>query len=105
MDRDATYRADILSAIKQVEVYTAGLSSEMFLNDSLTHDAVIRQLQIVGEASKRLSDKFKATTPEVEWKKIAGMRDVLIHDYGIVDMKMVWKIVKDDLPALKSALE
>ena len=105
MDRDITYRKDIVDAIEQIENYTTNVSHEEFIKTPLVHDAVIRQLQIIGEASKRLSMQFKTVISQAPWKKIAGTRDVLIHDYGTVDIEMVWKIVKDDLPKLKSALQ
>ena len=105
MDRDATYKKDTLDAVKKIEEYISRMSQEQFFDDSRTHDAAIRQLQIIGEASKRLSVEFKTSTTNAPWKKIAGTRDVLIHDYGEVDIDLVWKIIKDDLPALKSALE
>ena len=105
MDRDATYKKDILDSIEDIDKYLGQMNRKEFLSDKKTQDSAIRRLQIIGEASKRLSAKFKITTPEVEWKEIAGTRDILIHDYGTVDLDEVWKIIKDDLPKLKSALE
>lgn len=99
MDRDNTYKKHILDAIKQIEEYVAGLSHKSFMDTPLIQDAVIRELQIIGEASKRLSAEFKAAIPGAEWKKIAGTRDILIHDYGTVDLDEVWRIVH----ALRSA--
>ena len=72
MDRDATYRKDILDAIEQIEKYTANVSYKEFIKTPLVHDAVIRQLQIVGEASKRLSLEFKTMVSQAPWKKIEG---------------------------------
>lgn len=105
MGRDDTYKGHILDAIEKIETYTAETSHATFIKSFMVQDAVIRELQIIGEASKRLSAEFKASTPGAEWKKIAGTRDILIHDYGTVDLDEVWKIVQDDLPKLKSTLK
>ena len=104
MDRDDTYKKDVLDSIHDIETYLGKMDCEGFLHDKKTQDSVIRRLQIIGEASKRLSAEFKASTPDIEWKAIAGTRDILIHDYGIVDLDAVWKIITEDLPKLKSAL-
>ncbi|OGE84475.1 MAG: hypothetical protein A2846_01055 [Candidatus Doudnabacteria bacterium RIFCSPHIGHO2_01_FULL_49_9] len=105
MDRDATYRQDILDSINDIEEYLGKLTEEQFFHDKKTQDSIIRRLEIIGEASKRLSAEFKAAMPAVDWKVVAGTRDVLIHDYGIVNIQEIWKITTEDLPKLKSALE
>lgn len=104
MDKDATYKQHILDAMAKIEKFVHGLSYEQFLTNDLVQDGVIRELEIIGESAKRLSQPLKAATPKIPWKEIAGTRDVLIHDYMSVDLEIVWKTVTDDLPALKSAL-
>ena len=104
MGGDDTYKKDILDSIQNIETYLGEMEREGFLHDKKTQDSVIRRLQIIGEASKRLSAEFKASTPHIEWKPIAGTRDILIHDYGTVDLDAIWKIITEDLPKLKSAL-
>ena len=105
MSKDETvYIRHILDAISRIERYLTGISYEQFDKDTLIQDGVIRQLEIVGEASKRLSDNTKANYEDVPWKDIAGMRDKLIHDYLGTDIKAVWDTAKDDIPILKSKL-
>lgn len=105
MSKDETvYVRHILDAISRIERYLTGISYEKFNNDTLIQDGVIRQLEIVGEASKRLSDNTKANYEDVPWKDIAGMRDKLIHDYLGTDIRAVWDTAKDDIPILKSKL-
>jgi uncharacterized protein with HEPN domain len=102
---DTLYLDHILESISKIERYTNGLTEERFISDELIQDGVIRQLQIIGEAAKRLSDQTKSDYPSVEWKDIAGMRDKLVHDYFGVDLAAVWDTVRKDLPILKKALK
>ena len=76
------------------------MGEEAFLADRMRQDAIIRKLEIVGEAVKRLSDATRAQRPEIPWKQIAGMRDRLMHAYFGVDLGLVWRVVERDLPAL-----
>lgn len=85
--------------------HTDGLSEEVFLSDETLTRAVIRSLEIIGEATKKLPDDFKSKYPHVEWRKMAGTRDVLIHDYFGVDWEIVWDIIQNKLPDLKSNIE
>jgi len=76
------------------------MSRGKFLSDKKTQDAVVRNLEIVGEAVKNLSVHFKKSHPQISWKRIAGMRDRLIHDYSGVNLDIVWQVIKDELPQL-----
>ena len=98
--RDLTYVEHIKESIDKIQSYTQNLSEEAFQESTLIQDAVVRQFEIIGEATKRLSDDIKQQCPEVPWKDMAGMRDVLIHDYINVEIDIVWKTVVDYLPSL-----
>jgi len=97
-DRDLL--GDILEALRRAETYSAGQSYDQFLADTKTQDAVIRTLEIVGEATKGLSPALRERHPEIPWKNMAGLRDKLIHDYFGVNIDIVWEIVRDELPSL-----
>jgi len=92
---------DIREAIRRVEAYTRDIGYEEFLRDTKVQDAVVRNLEIIGEAVKRLSQDFKRKHPEIEWKKIAGLRDRIVHDYFGVNWDIVWDVVRHRLPDLK----
>ncbi|HEV7668407.1 MAG TPA: DUF86 domain-containing protein [Thermoanaerobaculia bacterium] len=102
-DRDLL--GDILEAIRRARRYTEGQSYEQFLEDTKTQDAVIRALEILGEATKKLSPSLRENHPEIPWKSMAGVRDKLIHDYFGVNFDVVWEIVRDQLPALAEQIE
>jgi uncharacterized protein with HEPN domain len=96
---------DILEATRRANSYIAGLSYEEFLTDLKTQDAIIRTLEIVGEATKRLSLQTRNQYPSVPWRSMAGMRDKLIHDYFGVNFDIVWQIVRDELPSVAVQVE
>lgn len=95
------YLKDILEAIRRIEKYTKGLSFDEFAGDELTQDGVVRNLEVIGEAVKNIPEDVKNKKNEVEWRKIAGLRDILIHAYFGVDVDIVWEVVKDKVPELK----
>ena len=100
MKRDETYLRHILDAIVRIEAYTA-VGREEFMAAGQWHDSTIRQLEIIGEASKRITEDLKSGLPDIPWRRIAGLRDVLIHQYMGVDLAAVWEITQRDLPSLK----
>ena len=104
--RDYTdYLNDILLSIEEIFEFTIGMSIEQFKNDRKTINAVIRSLEVIGEASKRLPQSIKENYKTVPWKKIAGMRDKLIHEYSGVDYDILWMVIEKDLPAVMHALK
>ncbi len=99
------YLQDILDAVATIRRYTRGLDREGFRQDEMRRDAVIRNLEIIGEAVKQIPEPLKATVQDVEWRKIAGLRDVLIHQYFGLDADVLWDVVEDKLTALAAAVE
>jgi len=95
----------ILESIENIESFSRGLSKSEFANDRLRQSAIIREIEIIGEAVKNLPEEFTAKYPFIEWTKIAGARDKLIHHYFGVDLDVIWDIIKYDLPELKKNIE
>ena len=95
---------DILEAIERIEEYTGDMDFKSFAGDKKTFDAVIRNLEVMGEAAKNISEGFKNENPEIKWRGIAGMRDKLIHGYFGVDPEIVWETIQKRLPELKDQL-
>jgi len=105
MKDDSLYIDHILQSINNILDYTKDLNKKDFSKSKLVQDAVIRNFEIIGEATKKVSDDYKQVHFEVPWKAISGMRDKLIHDYIGVDIEVIWKTIKEDLPPLKKKLE
>ncbi|RLI99543.1 MAG: DUF86 domain-containing protein [Candidatus Aenigmatarchaeota archaeon] len=99
------YVKDILDNINYVMEFTKGIEFEDFANDKKTVYAVIRSLEIIGEASKKIPKDIKEKYKEIPWKQMSGMRDKLIHEYHGVDIEIVWTVVKKELPPLKPSIE
>ena len=98
--RDADLIQDILESIKRINTYTENISFQEFSDDYKSQDAVIRNLEILGEAVKLLSTETKEKYAQIPWKDITGTRDKLIHDYFGVNIDIVWDIIKNELPQL-----
>ncbi len=95
---------DILGSLAKISQYISGLSYEDFLHDQKTQDAVVRNIEIIGEAAKLISKSIKENHPEVPWKQIAGTRDRLVHGYFGVNIDIVWEIAAMDAPKLLKAI-
>ncbi len=105
MKKDRVYLTHILDTIADIEKFTQGVSQEAFFENKEKQYAVLRALEIIGEATKNLSSELKNANSAVDWKHIAGMRDKLIHAYFGVNLPLVWETVKKDLPELKSQIQ
>ena len=105
MKDDLAYIEHIILSLSKIGEYTLGMTRLEFDNNEMVQDAVIRNIEIIGEASKRVSSHFKATYFEIPWKEMAGMRDKLIHDYMGVDVAVIWKTIEVDIPELYSLLK
>ena len=95
---------DILESIGRIEEYTEGYDFETFTKDRKTVDAVLRNLEIIGEAAKHIPESIRMQHPEIPWKRVIGLRNVVIHHYFGVDLSIIWVIVKKQLPELKNAV-
>ncbi|MBW2427674.1 MAG: DUF86 domain-containing protein [Deltaproteobacteria bacterium] len=94
---------DILAAISKIQEYTADLDYSAFIKDSKTQDAVVRNLEIIGEAAWRLPETVRLEAPEIEWRKIVGLRNILAHEYFGVSLPVVWDIVQNKIDSLESS--
>lgn len=101
---DREFVSDIQEAIRRVMDYTSGMTYEAFLADTKTQDAVVRNLEIIGEAAKNLSENIRAKRADIPWKGMTGIRDKLIHHYFGVNLDIVWQVATADLPQLTDSL-
>ena len=106
MSRDyKIYLEDILTAIDKIQSYTQNISFEKFSEDEKTLDAVVRNLEILGEAIKNVPEEIRKKHPNIEWKKISGLRDILIHEYFGVDKDIIWDVLQHKLPLLQKQIK
>ena len=103
MNRDDLYLDYIRDAIRKIEKFTTGVDADMFCEDEKTQSAVVLQLMLIGEITKKLSNDTKASI-DLPWKEISGFRDRAIHDYYDLDLDIIWSTVQEDVPTLKKAL-
>ncbi|WP_141433929.1 DUF86 domain-containing protein [Bacillus sp. 03113] len=96
---------DIFTAAVKVEKYTKGLSYAEFLDNDLVLDAVIKNILVIGEATKNIPDEFRQANSQIEWRKMAGMRDMLIHGYFSINHRIVWDVVQNKIPTLKQHVQ
>lgn len=105
MQRDHAILVDIILACKDIAEFIGGIKEDEFPTNTLVQSAVLRQLEIIGEASKRLSSEFRDEHSEIHWKKMAGLRDRLIHAYDDIDCSRIWKIASVDVPEAMAKIE
>ena len=106
MSRDwVLYLEDIAESASRIRRYTKGLDFDSFAQNDLTVDAVVRNLEIIGEAAKKLPDAAKAAMPDIEWSKAAGLRDIVAHHYFGLDLEIVWDVVTAKVPEIAAASE
>jgi uncharacterized protein with HEPN domain len=105
MLQDEATLLDIAGAASRILSFVAGVAKEDFLEDSKTQSAVLHQLLVMGEATKRLSVEFRSEHSDIQWRLMAGMRDILIHAYDTVDLDEVWKTATKDVPNLMSRIQ
>ena len=99
------YIQDILDSVNDIETFIRGMDFRGFEQDKKTTNAVVRSLEIIGEAAKKIPDEIKEKYGDIPWKNIAGMRDKLIHEYFGVDEEIVWKVAREEIPALKPFIQ
>jgi uncharacterized protein with HEPN domain len=99
------FLADMLESIDKIQRYTAGVDFERFAGDDLLLDAVVRNLEIIGEAARHIPETVRRRYPEVPWKRVVGLRNIVVHEYFAVDVEIVWTIIRENLPALEDALQ
>lgn len=101
----ALFLQHILESIQAIEEYTEGLSESAFREDRRTQDATVRRLEIIGEAVRNLPEETKRLASDAMWQQIIAMRNILIHEYFGVDLRLVWRVVEKDLPVFKKHIE
>jgi len=104
MDKDKAYILHILDEIENIKQFLLGVDFDALINDIKTAKAIERSLEIIGEAAKNLSEKFKEETKEIPWREVVGLRDKIIHHYFDVDYKTIWDIIQNDLLELEKVL-
>ena len=104
MKDDKLYLIHISECIEHIESYVSRMDKKAFMTSTLVQDAVVRNLQVMAESTQRLSDRAKSTHPKIDWYRIAGFRNILVHDYLGIDMETIWNIIGKEIPALKATV-
>ena len=105
MPRDyRLYLEDMLGSVKRLQTLTSGISYDDFAKDLTKQEAVIRNLEIIGEASRHVPQAVRSTYPEVDWAGIAALRNILIHEYFGIDLEIIWDIIQNELPSLDAQI-
>lgn len=104
MKDDLAYIEHIKGCLRRIKLFTENISKNDFVKSEIIQDATIRNIEIIGEAAKKVSKDFRITYYEIPWREISGMRDKLIHDYMGVDLEVVWKTIKEDIPFLEELI-
>ncbi len=105
MRDDETILLDMLIAARKVQQFAVGLDAESFTQSELHQSAIVRELQIIGEAARQVSDTYKSNHPEIDWHRIAGLRNRLVHEYFRISLEIVWRTVEEDIGVLIERIE
>ncbi len=103
--RDREYLTDMVEAMRRIRVYTEGVTYEQFLKDTKTQYAVIRNLEVIGEAAKKVSSSLKSSYPQLPWRSMVRMRDEVIHHYFGINYDIVWNVATQEVPSLLSEID
>ena len=96
---------DMIESVQKIMTYTRDMSFDQFKSDSKTVDAVIRNIEVIGEAANRLTENYKNNNPEIEWSHLRGFRNRIVHEYFGIDLEIVWHIIEENLPELLTVLK
>lgn len=99
------FLTDMLESIAKIERYTAGMDFARFVENDLIVDAVVRNLEIIGEAARQIPEEVRGRYPDIPWRRVVGLRNIVVHEYFAVDLEVVWSVVRENLPHLKQALQ
>jgi uncharacterized protein with HEPN domain len=99
---DFVFLKDVIDAINRIETYIEGVSKDTFFNHLMMQDAVMHQIEIIGEASNRISDVFQEEHPELPWMEMRAIRNKIVHDYRGIELEIIWDTVRNNLPGLKA---
>lgn len=103
--RGEDYLSDNLEAMQRIMTYTGDLSYQQFTSNIMAQGATIRNLQVIGDATKKLSLTLRGSFPDIRWREMAGMRDKIVHEYFGINLEVVWEVARKDLPAVSNQIE
>ncbi len=104
-NEDILFLYDVLDAVKRIETYVQGVSKDIFFENLMMQDAVMHQIEIIGEASNRISEVFQYEHPELPWMQMRAIRNKIVHDYRGIELEIIWDTVNNDLPGLKTYVQ